>query len=198
MPVLLISARRNIFHVRYWRRAGVSRGLKTRRCRLGCEGLGEGQKSESASSALFDFEATSRVFGSSVNLICNVSHTLSSARDICRIASGSKGSPARNGLSRVADLSRSVRSMITGKNLIEFCWNTRKSHAFRVQRSAKTRDFMPTKRTPEERHHWSLITERMGQQLKEYYRACTAEELPRQLLTLLKKLNQELPEEQDQ
>jgi hypothetical protein len=58
-------------------------------------------------------------------------------------------------------------------------------------------DFMPTKRTPEERHHWSLITERMGQQLKECYRACTAEELP-PLLTLLKKLDQELPEERDQ
>jgi hypothetical protein len=54
-----------------------------------------------------------------------------------------------------------------------------------------------TKRTPEERHHWSLITGRMGQQLKEYYRACTAEELS-PLLTLLKKLDQELPEERDQ
>jgi hypothetical protein len=56
---------------------------------------------------------------------------------------------------------------------------------------------MPTKRTPEERRHWSLITEQIGQQLKGYYRACKGEQLPPQLLTLLKKLDQELPEEQD-
>jgi len=40
--------------------------------------------------------------------------------------------------------------------------------------------------------------ERIGQRLRDYYRACATEELPPQLLTLLKKLNQELPEEQDQ
>jgi hypothetical protein len=82
--------------------------------------------------------------------------------------------------------------------LLNFAGTLGRATAFRVLRSAKIRDFIPMKRTPEERHHWSLITERMGQQLKEYYRACTAEELPPQLLTLLKKLDQELPEEQDQ
>jgi len=44
----------------------------------------------------------------------------------------------------------------------------------------------------------SLTKEQIGQQLRNYYRACTIEELPPQLLTLLKKLDQELPEEQDQ
>ena len=45
---------------------------------------------------------------------------------------------------------------------------------------------------------WCQTKERIGQQLRDYYRACTAEELPPRLLTLLKKLDQELPEEQDQ
>jgi hypothetical protein len=54
------------------------------------------------------------------------------------------------------------------------------------------------KRTPEETHHWSLTKERIGRELKEYYRACTNQELSPQLSAFLKKLDQELPEEQDQ
>jgi len=57
---------------------------------------------------------------------------------------------------------------------------------------------MPKKRTPDELLAWSLAKERIGDQLKEYYEACTTEELPPRLLTLLKKLDQELPEDQNQ
>ena len=45
----------------------------------------------------------------------------------------------------------------------------------------------------------SLTREQIGQQLRNYYRACTTEELPPQLLALLKKLDQgNSPEEQEQ
>jgi hypothetical protein len=57
---------------------------------------------------------------------------------------------------------------------------------------------MSEKRTPDELARLSLAKEQIGQQLRNYYRACTTEALPPQLLTLLKKLDQELPEEQDQ
>jgi len=57
---------------------------------------------------------------------------------------------------------------------------------------------MSKKRTPDELARLSLTKEQIGRQLRNYYRACTIEELPPQLLTLLKKLDQELPEEQDQ
>jgi hypothetical protein len=57
---------------------------------------------------------------------------------------------------------------------------------------------MSKKRTPDELARLSLAKEQIGQQLRNYYRACTTEELPPQLLALLKKLDQELPEEQDQ
>jgi hypothetical protein len=57
---------------------------------------------------------------------------------------------------------------------------------------------MSEKRTPAELARLSLTKEQIGQHLRNYYRACTIEELPPQLLTLLKKLDQELPEEQDQ
>ncbi len=55
---------------------------------------------------------------------------------------------------------------------------------------------MSKKRTPDELARLSLIKEQIGEQLRDYYRACATEELPPQLLTLLKKLNQEIPEEQ--
>jgi hypothetical protein len=50
---------------------------------------------------------------------------------------------------------------------------------------------MPRKRTPDELHNWALTKERMGQQLKDHYRACTTEELPPRLLALIKKLDDE-------
>jgi len=56
---------------------------------------------------------------------------------------------------------------------------------------------MSKKRTPDELARLSLTKEQIGQQLRNYYRACTTEELPPQLLALLKKLDQELREEQD-
>jgi hypothetical protein len=41
---------------------------------------------------------------------------------------------------------------------------------------------------------WALIKGQIGQQLKKYYRACTTEELPPELLALLKNLDDEKPE----
>jgi hypothetical protein len=38
---------------------------------------------------------------------------------------------------------------------------------------------------------WSLTKERIGQQLKNHYRACTSVELPPRLLVLIKKLDEE-------
>jgi hypothetical protein len=57
---------------------------------------------------------------------------------------------------------------------------------------------MSENRTPVELARLSLIKEQIGLQLRDYYRTCATEELPPQLLALLKKLDQELPEEQDQ
>jgi hypothetical protein len=44
------------------------------------------------------FKATTRVAGSSVNFISNFPHMVSRASDICRMSSGSKALPARNGV----------------------------------------------------------------------------------------------------
>jgi hypothetical protein len=57
---------------------------------------------------------------------------------------------------------------------------------------------MSKKYTPDEWLAWSLTKGQIGQQLRDYYRACTTEKLPPQILALLKKLDQKLPEEQDQ
>ena len=57
---------------------------------------------------------------------------------------------------------------------------------------------MRTNRAPEEWADWCIAKNRIAEELKDYYRACTTEELPPRLLTLLKKLDQELPAEQDQ
>ena len=46
--------------------------------------------------------------------------------------------------------------------------------------------------------HWSHINERIGRELTKYYQACVTDELPPRLLALLKKLEQELPEEKTQ
>jgi len=51
---------------------------------------------------------------------------------------------------------------------------------------------MRTNRTPDEWNKWCLVRERIADELKGYYRACTAGELPPQLLALSKKLDQEL------
>jgi len=51
---------------------------------------------------------------------------------------------------------------------------------------------MRTNRTPDEWVDWCLARERIAEELKEYYRACTTGELPPQLLALSKKLDEEL------
>jgi hypothetical protein len=50
---------------------------------------------------------------------------------------------------------------------------------------------MRTNRTPDEWVDWCLAKERIAEELREYYRACTIGELPPQL-ALSKKLDEEL------
>ena len=47
---------------------------------------------------------------------------------------------------------------------------------------------MFSKRTDDEWRDWSYTKERIGEQLKKYYQACTTEELPPQLFALIKKI----------
>ena len=56
---------------------------------------------------------------------------------------------------------------------------------------------MRTNRTPDQWHNWCLARERIDEELKEYYQACTTGELPPQLLTLSKKLDEELLKKQE-
>jgi hypothetical protein len=51
---------------------------------------------------------------------------------------------------------------------------------------------MRTNRTPDQWRNWCLARERITTELEEYYRACTTEELPPQLVELSKKLDEEL------
>jgi hypothetical protein len=55
-----------------------------------------------------------------------------------------------------------------------------------MQRATKRR-FL----TPDELRDWSLTRGQIGDRLKEYYQACTTEDLPPRLLALLKKLDEE-------
>ena len=57
---------------------------------------------------------------------------------------------------------------------------------------------MRTNRTTDEWADWCIAKNQIAEVLKEYYRACTTEELPAQLLTLLKKLDGELLKRQEQ
>ena len=56
---------------------------------------------------------------------------------------------------------------------------------------------MRTTRTPDEWVDWCLARERIAEELKVYYQACTARELPAQLLALSKKLDEELLKKQE-
>jgi hypothetical protein len=51
---------------------------------------------------------------------------------------------------------------------------------------------MRTNCTPDQWRKWRLAREQTDKELKGYYRACTTEELPPQLLALSKKLDEEL------
>jgi hypothetical protein len=57
-----------------------------------------------------------------------------------------------------------------------------------------TRCFMRTNRWID----WCIAKGRIADELKEYYQACTTEESPPQLLTLSKKLGEELVKKQEQ
>jgi hypothetical protein len=58
--------------------------------------------------------------------------------------------------------------------------------------------FVRTNRTPDEWHNWCIARSRIADELKEYYGACTIGELAPQLLTLSKKLDEELLKKQEQ
>jgi hypothetical protein len=51
---------------------------------------------------------------------------------------------------------------------------------------------MRTNRTLDQWNNWCLARNRIDEELKKYYRACTTEELPPQLLALSKKLDEAL------
>jgi hypothetical protein len=57
---------------------------------------------------------------------------------------------------------------------------------------------MRTNRTPDEWHNWCIARNRIADELIEYYQACKARELPPQLITLSKKLDEELHKKQEQ
>jgi hypothetical protein len=52
--------------------------------------------------------------------------------------------------------------------------------------------------TPEQQHIRSIIREQIGHQLRKHYQACRTEELPQRLLTLIKKLDDEIPQAHSQ
>ena len=54
---------------------------------------------------------------------------------------------------------------------------------------------MYKKPTPKDYLNLARIRERIGHLLKDHYQACTTDELPSPLLALLKKLDQELSEQ---
>jgi hypothetical protein len=56
---------------------------------------------------------------------------------------------------------------------------------------------MRTNRTPDEWNNWCLARNRIDEELKKHYRACTTGDLPPQLLTLSKKLDEELLKKQE-
>jgi hypothetical protein len=51
---------------------------------------------------------------------------------------------------------------------------------------------MRTNRTPDEWVDWCLAKNRIDDELKKYYQACTTEQLPPRLLVVLKKLDEEI------
>jgi hypothetical protein len=57
---------------------------------------------------------------------------------------------------------------------------------------------MRTTRTLDEWADWCIARTRIAEELEEYYRACTTGELPPQLLTLSKKLDDALLKRQEQ
>src|SRR5262249_35717389 len=59
------------------------------------------------------------------------------------------------------------------------------------------RCFMRTNRTADEWADWCIAKNRMADELKEYYQACSTGELPPQLLNLSKKLDEELLKKQE-
>ena len=56
---------------------------------------------------------------------------------------------------------------------------------------------MRSNRTPDEWADWRIAKNRIAEELKEYYQARTTGELPPQLLTLSKKLDEELLKKQE-
>lgn len=61
----------------------------------------------------------------------------------------------------------------------------------------RARCFMRINRTTDEWHNWCIARNQIDDELKTFYRACTSGELPPQLLTLSKKLDEELLKKQE-
>ena len=61
----------------------------------------------------------------------------------------------------------------------------------------EARWFYAHQRTPDEWADWCIAKNRIADELKEYYQACTTGELPPQLRTLSKKLDEELLKKQE-
>jgi hypothetical protein len=78
----------------------------------------------------------------------------------------------------------------------QLLWNTPGQQ--RIRSFGGARCFMRTNRTPDEWQNWCLARNRVDEELKQYYRACTTGELPPQLITLSKKLDEELLKKQEQ
>jgi hypothetical protein len=55
----------------------------------------------------------------------------------------------------------------------------------------------PEKPKAHEWRDWSSTKDRIGQQLKAHYQACTTEELPPRLLALVKRLDEEILKKQE-
>jgi len=61
--------------------------------------------------------------------------------------------------------------------------------------SAKRTFFKVKKKDTAELRNWSITKEQIGHQLKKHYQACMTDELPPRLRALLKKLDEEQPEQ---
>jgi len=160
--------------------------------------VGASRTPRCASSIILD--ATSRVFGSSVNLNFSVSQTLSSASDICRIASGSNACPARYGVIGIAFYIAIERNSViscssvyqNGKKSLCLVGNIFSGGRVRTTNAKKQSVAqMYRKRSPDDHENAARIRELIGRSLKEHYQACLTGELPPRLLSLLEKLDED-------
>ena len=58
----------------------------------------------------------------------------------------------------------------------------------------RLKEWSMAKRTPDQVYYWRQNNNIIGQKLRAYYQACTTEKLPPELLAVLKKLDEEVPQ----